>query len=88
MRMKSILQAHPLCEPHHALLRDMGTSPPHAGGEEVGGVAACRAGLEAGHTHSGHLDARGITTHSGKAVHTGPRRVSTPRTGALRPLSL
>lgn len=37
MRMKSILQAHPLCEPRHALLRDMGTSPPHAGGEEVGG---------------------------------------------------
>lgn len=78
----SPLRASPCAPPGH------GDQPPSrrwGGGE---GVAACRAGLEAGHAHSGHPDARGITTHSGKAVHAGPRRVSTPRTGALRPLSL
>lgn len=58
----------------------------HTGGEEAVGAHACRAELEAGHVHT--PNARSITTHSGKAVHTGPRGASVPRTRTLRPLGL
>lgn len=52
----SPLRASPCAPPGH------GDQPPSRRWGGGGGVAACRAGLEAGHAHSGHPDARGITT--------------------------